>query len=156
MQVRRSARPLTACLSIAVAAMAYASVGYAAIVECTDARGVSIMSGDSDGSGCAANTRPATRRAAQATTVSTSPASFPRVDATTQRLRDNDRALILKDELTREQQRLVATESRMRANAAAASPVATDANGSSAELVELLARTRENIRALQAELAGVR
>lgn len=160
MQVIRSARLLAACVTIAVA-MTYASAGRSAIVECTDSRGVSIVSGDADGSGCVVNTRFATRRAARATTLSTSPTTFPRVDPATQRLRDNDRARILKDELDRERQRLVATESRMR-EVDATAPAATKVSvgvadaASAAELVELLARTRENIRALQAELAGVR
>lgn len=138
-------------LAMAIAIVAHAPAGRSAIVECTDARGVSILTSDADGSGCAGTTRPAATRTARASTASASPASFPRVDAATQRARDSDRASILKDELDREQRQLVATESRLRTR-----PQGPVEGIDTSDLVALLARTRENIRAIQAELAGVR
>lgn len=148
MQVR-SARVVK--LAMACALLAHAPVGRSAIVECTDARGVSILTSDADGSGCAGATRPTMRRTGRSSTASASPASFPRVDAATQRARDSDRASILKEELDREQRQLVVTEGRLRTRLQAA----VDGTDPS-DLVALLARTRENIRAIQAELAGVR
>ena len=148
MQVSRTR---VATLAMTIALVAHAPAGLTAIVECTDARGVSILTSDADGSGCAGTMRPNPARTARASTASASPASFPRVDAATQRARDSDRAAILKDELDREQRQLVATESRLRTR-----PQGPVEGTDTSDLVALLARTRENIRAIQVELAGVR
>lgn len=134
----------------------------ATIVECVDARGVAILTSSTTGAGCTdANRRTVARVTGGIGTVATrspTPVDFPRVDVATQRSRDSDRVRILRDELASEEGRLAALESPPsphpgKAKIADATGRPTD--DPSAAFAEQRARTRENIRALQRELAGV-
>lgn len=126
-----------------------------AIVECRDARGVSILSPAGEHSAC--RQLPSSPRRAVDATPRATPASFPRVDAAVQRQRDNDRQQILQDELRAETARLAQLERRtQRPRAAPSAGESALPAPDTAEIDALLARTRENVRALQRELAGVR
>lgn len=89
--------------------------------------------------------------------VTVSPASFPRVDRETQRVRDTDRRRVLEDELRAEEDRLA----RLKAEAGA-EPERRDERGIAlhAERVQRLrediARTEGNLSALRRELALLR
>ena len=131
----------------------------ATIVECVDARGVAILTSSTTGAACTSARSTARFPAVGSATIANrapTPADFPRVDAATQRGRDSDRARILRDELASEEGRLVALEAPPAASSARADAVVRSPAGPSrTALAEQLTRTRENIKALQRELAGV-
>ena len=143
---------------VALLAGAGPGLGSAAtIVECVDARGVAVLSSGSSGYACL-NGRPTARsQPAERTSGApraAGPPDFPRVDAATQRARDGDRARILRDELASEEGRLALLESSPRPRAGDA-VAGWPSSGSTNAVADQLARTRENIRALQRELAGL-
>jgi hypothetical protein len=89
-----------------------------------------------------------------------SPASFPRVDGDTQRLRDGDRKRILEEELRTEQERL--TRLRADFNNGQPAPSADESPGSQRyqehvqHLLEDIQRSENNIASLRRELAPPR
>lgn len=150
----RGAQRLSGSAACLLIGALVASPVSSAIVECRDARGASILSPAGENSAC--SRLPSPRRAVDATPAAT-PASFPRVDASLQRQRDNDRQHILQDELRAQTARLTQLEREtQRPRAAPAAGASALPTADTAELDALLARTRENVRALQRELAGVR
>lgn len=124
----------------------------AAIVECVDAGGVAVLSSATTGPACLSAKASRVAKSDRSTVRLPSPAAFPTIDGATQRGRDTDRVRILRDELASEEGRLAALESTPRAPAERAS--AAPLGAATAAVADQLARTRENIRALQRELSG--
>lgn len=151
------------CATLVACACAVPIVTSAAtIVECVDAHGVAILTSSTTGAGCTdSNRRTVARVTGGVGTVATrspAPADFPRVDVATQRSRDSDRVRILRDELAAEEGRLAALESPSPprpGEAKIADATVRRPTYDPSALAEQLARTRENIRALQRELTGV-
>jgi len=144
--------PLLLCL--AVAASPALAAPQDAIWVCTDADGHKSFQNSSDGAHCRrmdglVASIPAAPSPAQgrdrATTARVSSASFPRIDAGTQRAREAERRGILEQELRSEQSRLAQLRSQ----------VATPGEGSR-RIAEDIERSEGNIAALQRELAPQR
>ena len=131
----------------------------AAIVECRDSRGVQILSPAGEGSAC--DGRQSSLHATSSggpRAALTSPATFPRVSPETQRSRDTDRQRILQDELDAETARLRVLEhaTKLPRAATASDGSASALLPSTAEVEAQLARSRQNVLAIQRELSGVR
>lgn len=154
-----------ALLGLALAAPAAASAN-SEIFVCQDADGRKTYQNTGGGKGCTrldvqpALTVPAPRQPAarSATTESRaiSPASFPRVDGSTQRSRDGDRRRILEDELGAEETKLQA----LRAEYNNGEPERHGSERNYARYQERVARlqadlqrTENNIASLKRELA---
>ena len=124
------------------------------IVECRDAHGVLLLSPAGADSACRdRSAAPAARRAQAAAMPSStvaSPTSFPRVDPSTQRQRDGDRGFILRSELESEQARATQLETDL------SKPRAAVDRSALGDVVAQLARTRQNVLAIQREISGLR
>jgi hypothetical protein len=144
-----------------------------AIWACVDDQGHKTFQNTGNGKGCRRidgliATIPGTSSAPPQRSPSTSgvetrgvsPASFPRVDRDTQRLRDTDRRRILEDELRVEQQRLVRLRDDF--NSGSPRPLADETAGSPVyrdrvqRLLEDIQRSEGYIASLQRELAPPR
>ncbi len=141
------------------------------IFLCVDADGHKTYQNSADGSSCRridglVSSIPATDlgRARGARTVSTragiSPASFPRVDINTQRMRDSDRRRILEEEMRTEQERLA--QLRAEFNDGRPRPAGDEVVGSNRyhehvqRLYDDIERSEGNIASLQRELTPTR
>ena len=87
-----------------------------------------------------------------------SPASFPRVDVGTQRVRDSDRRRLLQEELRTEEERLNGLRSDLRRGSAGAdAPAGSSADREQVQrLAEEIERTEGNIASLRRELTPLR
>ena len=140
------------------------------IFVCVDDEGHKTYQNSSDGNACRRvdgiiATIPATelpRGSAPRPTprASISPASFPRVDASTQRLRDGDRRRILEEELRSEEDRLAHLRSEF--NHGQPQPASDEAFGTGRyrdhvqRLFEDIERSEGNIASLRRELTPFR
>jgi hypothetical protein len=140
-----------------------------AIWACVDDQGHKIFQNVGNGRGCrridgliatVPGTSPAAPSAAAPEGRGVSPASFPRVDRDTQRLRDADRRHILEDELRVEQDRLARLRQdfnsgspRLMADETAASPTYRER---SQRLLEDIQRSEGYIASLKRELTPPR
>lgn len=115
--MRTTAGVLAALCGLSAAALPAAAQQSEAIWACVDDQGHKVFQNVGNGRGCRRidgliATIPGTSPAAPAAqapsgTRGVSPANFPRIDQSTQRLRDGDRRKILEDELQTEQQHLI-------------------------------------------------
>ena len=136
------------------------------IYVCVDADGRKTYQNTGAGKGCTKlEVQPALivpaprqppRQAAAAESRPISPASFPRVDAQTQRLRDGDRRRILEDELGAEESKLASL--RAEYNGGTPQRLASERSDGSyqerlARLQADLQRTENNVASLKRELA---
>jgi hypothetical protein len=138
------------------------------IYLCVDSDGNKTYQNQSDGSSChrvdgIVSTIPASEfsgRGARASLAHNwiSPASFPRVDAGTQRLRDGDRRRILEEELRAEQERLAQLRSQF--NRGQPERLADETSGPYRERVQRLfediERSEGNVASLRRELTPTR
>lgn len=140
------------------------------IFVCVDADGHKTYQNNAEGGSCRrvdgiVATIPATelgRNASPRPTLRSgiSPASFPRVDAITQRMRDSDRRRILEEELRTEEERLAQLQSEF--NHGQPQPSADEAPGSSRyrhhvqRLFDDIERSQGNIASLRRELIPTR
>lgn len=167
-------------LSAALALAAWPSFASAQVYRCESDSGVPVYQGSPSGRNCRqidlqplttipapklpaspprATPAPSSGSAARNGARQSTPADFPKVDAGTQRARDNDRRTILETELAREQARLDA----LRAEYKNGEP---DRLGSERNyqkyldrverLKEDIARAEANVGALQRELSAIR
>ena len=141
------------------------------IFVCTDADGHKTYQNSGDGTACRrvdgiVATIPSSElpRGQSPRPISTrsgiSPASFPRVDVNTQRLRDSDRRRILEEELRAEQERLARL--RTEFNHGEPQPASDEVIGTGRyrdhvqRLFEDIERSEGNIASLQRELTPIR
>ncbi len=140
------------------------------IFVCVDADGHKTYQNSSDGGSCRrvdgivatipAAELPRNSRPRPTLRAGISPASFPRVDAGTQRLRDSDRRRILEEELRAEQDRLAQLQAEF--NNGQPRPAADEAPGSGRyrehvqRLYEDIERSQGNLASLRRELTPVR
>jgi len=140
------------------------------IFVCVDADGHKTYQNSSDGSAChrvdgliatiPATELPRSAAAHSASRPSISPASFPRIDASTQRMRDGDRRRILEEELRSEEDRLARL--RTEFNHGQPQPASDESFGSGRyrdhvqRLFEDIERSEGNIASLRRELTPFR
>ena len=156
-------RPVVLLLLLAAAGGAQAQ---ADLYRCVDSSGHATFTDDSGRrellrtkraescdrlSGLPVTSVPATRNspraaAPEASRTQVSPASFPRVEADTQRLRDTDRRRILEEELRTEEDKLA----RLRSEEKTASPDRAQ------RVRDDIGRSENNLAALKRELAFLR
>lgn len=113
---------------LAISLCLLAPLAHADIFKCTDENGGTTYTNErpapGKGRSCTllqqepVNTIPALRRPAGRSTTPASPASFPRVDESTQRARDNSRQKILQNELDSEQKQLADARKELEAQKA--------------------------------------
>lgn len=151
-----------------VAGASQAAVQPDSIYLCVDADGHKTYQNSAEGASCRrvdgiVATIPATELphgARPLPRMSISPASFPRVDASTQRLRDSDRRRILEEELRSEEDRLVHLQ--MEFNHGQPQPAGDESLGTGRyrehvqRLFEDIERSEGNIASLRRELTPVR
>lgn len=162
----------SALCSLLMTGFAAAAQQSDAIWACVDDQGHKVYQNVGNGRGCQRvdgliATVPGTSASPAATTRSpsgaaggVSPASFPRIDRDTQRVRDVDRRRILEDELRVEQERLVHLQQdfnngspRLASGETAASPTYRDRVQ---RLMEEIQRSEGSIASLKRELAPPR
>ena len=166
----RSVLALLAVLAL-LPALAAAAPQLDGIYVCVDTEGQKTYQNSSDGGACRrvdglVATIPSTElsRSAAARAASNratiSPASFPRVDTTTQRLRDSDRRRILQEELHTEEERLARLQAEF--NHGRPQPAADELVGAPRyrehvqRLFEDIERSEGNIASLRRELTPAR
>lgn len=158
-------KPLSAALAAALISAPLAALASSEIFVCQDAEGRKTYQNTGAGKGCArldvqpaltvqAPRRQAARVASAAPPIS--PASFPRVDSQTQKVRDGDRRRILEDELGAEEARLQSLLGQYR-NGAPERLAGDRSNAGYQERVAKieadLQRTENNVASLKRELA---
>lgn len=165
------ARKLSIFVALVLAAGAAAAASTDSVYLCVDADGHKTYQNSDYGPSCrridgiiatVPVVEPSGMRAArpQVYRSALSPASFPRVDVDTQRLRDADRRHILEEELRGEQQQL--TRLRAQFNEGRPQPDAGELPGSAPyqahvqRLVEDIERVEGNIASLRRELSPQR
>jgi hypothetical protein len=140
------------------------------IFLCVDADGHKTYQNSSDGNACRrvdgviatipSSDLPRNQSPRPISRPSFTPASFPRVDVNTQRLRDSDRRRILEDELRAEQERLA--QLRAEFNHGQPQPAADEVVGTGRyhdhvqRLFDDIARAEGNIASLRRELTPIR
>jgi hypothetical protein len=167
MKIRALTLVVTALAAAPLAAQAQASSD---IFMCTDDNGNKVFQNVGSGKGCKRMdvgpvlSVPAPRVQQRASAggedrVTVSPASFPRVDRDTQRMRDNDRKRILEDELKAEEDKLA----RLKAEYNNGEPERRGDERNFALYAERIQRLRDdlaraegNVNALRRELALLR
>jgi hypothetical protein len=166
MRISLAASMTAALASAGLCAIPAEARAGADIYVCVDADGRKTYQNTGAGKGCTRLDVPQSlivpaprqpqRQAATAEARPISPASFPRVDAQTQRVRDTDRRRILEDELGTEEARLASL--RAEFNGGAPQRLASERSDASyqerlARLQADLQRSENNVASLKRELA---
>jgi hypothetical protein len=155
-------------LGVAAAAIAPTAAAQNAVWKCTDADGrphYTNVKEEAKGPTCKLvtetkvstvpvsafqGTTMAAPPAARPAAATPTPANFPRVDANTQKARDDSRRKILEDELATEQRSLSDVRVRL------AEQPTTGADGARKSLADSVERHERNIAALQREIANLK
>lgn len=124
-------------------------------------REVSVVAPGAASPGAAPSRPTGNSTAAASQTASPTPAGFPRVDAQTQRSRDDSRRKILEDELSLEERSLARArqelaEQQALAQRAAAANMPSPAGDRTRPLVDSVERHERNIAAIRKELGNIR
>lgn len=132
------------------------------IYKCVDEQGGTLISTTRANKDCKAvvgspeTTVPAPKARPAGAAANPTPAGFPRVQEDTQKARDNDRRLILEQELAGEQRNLAQAKRELAEQESMRGPAGAPGVDRTAPYRDRVAQHERNIVAIQKELSGLR